>query len=259
MKRKLIHKLLEWKNRLPKKPILLIGAKGVGKTYLAIDFATDFYENYIYINFENDPSLYSILFRAENKNIQTALSDYFKLSHLSKNTLLILDEIGFCPDIRNVLHTFKMMETPMDLIAISSYKPESKEQSIPMYFNPLEEFTSEFEMVKLSPLDFEEFLIATSSEWYIGVIKEHFKSNLKVPDIVHGELLELLETFLRVGGMPLAVNEYISMGTGVNIAELHKRFVYTYLSEVNNNNAEGEALKINQAFINDTQSAVQKK
>ncbi len=236
MKRKLINKLLDWKESFHKKPILLTGGRGVGKTFLVYDFAKSFYTEYVYINFEREPFLYDLLFKNNPSQIENVLRDYFHLSDSSDLVLVILDEITKCPDFKFIFDLLLNTVTFNHVIAISSFLPDESESN--RMFYPLQLF----------PLDFEEFLIATGNEWYIDVIKVHFKTNAKIPDIVHHELLSLFELYMQIGGMPLAVNEYINTGTTLNISQQHRILLGSYLNEVYKDNTEGDFLKISQAF-----------
>ncbi len=236
MKRKLINKLLDWKESSPKKLILLTGGRGVGKTYLAYDFAKSFYTEFIYINFETEPSLYDLLFKTAPLQTETVLKDYFHISGAAGPVLVILDEITLCPDFRKVINLLSKAGTLLHTIAISSF------------FADTCEYEDNFIQLHLSPLDFEEFLITTGNEWYIEVITEHYSSNAKIPDIVHKELLTLFELYLQIGGMPLAVNEFINTGSTLNISEQHRILLNSYISDIYKNNSEGDFLKISQVF-----------
>jgi uncharacterized protein len=236
LKRKLINKLLDWKELSYRKPILLTGGRGVGKTYLVYDFAKSFYTESIYINFEREPFLYDFLFKNDPSEIEDVLKDYFHLSDSTDPILIILDEISKCPDIKFILNLLLNYNTLNHIIAISSSLPSGLESE------------SMFHQLELYPLDFEEFLIATGNEWYIEVITVHYKTDTKIPDIVHQELLTLFELYIQIGGMPLAVNEYNNTGSVLNISEQHRILLNSYLTEVYTDNIEGDFLKISQAF-----------
>lgn len=236
MKRKLIDKLLEWKESPDPKPILLTGGRSVGKTYLAYDFANSFYKEYIYINFETEPYLYNLLFKNNPSQIENVLKDYFHLSGSSGPILLILDELAGYQDIIMILNLLSNSRIRFHIVCVSSIFTTSMNTD------------NRFYHLQLFPLDFEEFLVATGNEWYIEVITVHYKSDSKIPDIVHQELITLFELYICIGGMPLAVNEYISTNALYNIAEQHRILVNSYHSDIYNRNQEGDFLKINQAF-----------
>lgn len=232
----MINKLLEWKETTQKRPILLTGTRGVGKTYLAFDFAKAYYGESIYINFEREPYLYDIFTTNNSSSIGDSLNTYFHLPESSHPILLILDEISACPNILTVIEMVSKATVSYHIITISSIFEE---------FNGIDDI---FIQLQLYPLDFEEFLIATGNNWYIEVIRLHFELNKKLPDIVHQELLTLFEDYLQVGGMPSAVNEFINTETKYNVSEQHRILMNSYLSDVNQHNVDGDALKVRQVF-----------
>lgn len=229
MKRKIINTLIEWKDNgeRSKKPILLIGAKGVGKTYLAYDFAKSFYEQITYLNFEQDKGL--------SKRI---IQDSFipnKDEALSDSRILILDEIPSSPKIIRSIINIQKTEAYPYIIAISS--------------NPiLEELKSDFQTIYVYPMEFDEFLTATGNDWYIEVIIKHFNSNKKIPEIVHKELLALHKLYLQIGGMPASINEYINMSSPINVPEQHRGLISSYHGFIKQDNTESDTLKMSQVF-----------
>lgn len=236
MKRKLLAKLLEWKETLKPDPILLTGAKGVGKTYFVCDFAKSYYKEYVYINFETEPFLYNQLFKMNPSMIGNSLKNYFQLSDSTEPVLLILDEISEKQDVALILNGLATSGIHFHIIFISSLLSIKVPKNMSFYH------------LTLFPLDFEEFLIATGNEWYIEVIKTHFSSNEKIPDIVHKELLTLFQLYLDIGGMPLAVNEYINTEALFNVSEQHRILLNSFTADAYKRNTEGNFLKICQAF-----------
>jgi hypothetical protein len=228
--------LLDWKESSQKRPILLTGGRGVGKSYFVNDFAKAFYTESVYINFEREPYLNNLIFENNEHTIDVWLMERFHITETTESILIILDEINFCKRILDFIAMLTKAKLVYHIIAISSFGC------------PDHEYNNLFWQVQLSPLDFEEFLIATSNEWYIAVIKEHFISNKKIPNIVHEELLALFQLYLQIGGMPLAVNEFISSESVYNVSDSHRLLINSYLTEVNQRNIDGEALKVNQVF-----------
>lgn len=230
MKRKIIDVLIEWKdkadNNNKRKPILLLGAKGVGKTYLAYDFAKSFYEQIIYLNFEQDKTLIK---RFQQEMMITHEEE------LSDRRILILDEIPPSQEIIDTIINLQNTGTYPYIITISS--------------NPiLEEMKSGFQSIAVYPLEFDEFLTATGNEWYIEVIMQHFTSNKKIPDIVHKELLTLHNLYLQIGGMPAVINEYINMSSLINVPEQHQSLISSYHRDIELSSTESDALKMKQVY-----------
>ena len=231
MKRKIIDVLIEWKdkadnNNNKRKPILLLGAKGVGKTYLAYDFAKSFYEQIIYLNFEQDKTLIK---RFQQEMMITHEEE------LSDRRILILDEIPPSQEIIDTIINLQNTGTYPYIITISS--------------NPiLEEMKAGFQSIAVYPLEFDEFLTATGNEWYIEVIMQQFTSNKKIPDIVHKELLTLHNLYLQIGGMPAVINEYINMSSLINVPEQHQSLISSYHRDIELSSTESDALKMKQVY-----------
>ncbi|HPU64100.1 MAG TPA: AAA family ATPase [Mobilitalea sp.] len=242
MKRTAIEHLLKWSQNEDVRPVILTGAKGVGKTYLACDFAKSFYKQFLYVNFEHDP-LASELFKSkdpfkvsalllENYSVnKTALSQEI----FSEDRLLILDEIGHCPDALQMLTELQFTGEFPRIIAISS-NPIKKE-ILDLYYH-----------IPVYPLLFNEFLVAIAKDWYIETIITHFETDKKIPEIVHKELLSLFNLYLIIGGMPGIINEYLNFDNLLNITENHMLLMGTYKSYLNNISSDSEALKMNQVL-----------
>lgn len=236
MKRKAIEELIKWKELYTGKPILLTGAKGVGKTYLAYDFAKAFFKNICYLNFEREQSLKNLLLNKQYEAIKDRIlsQKYSSQDDSYHDGILILDEIVPNVDIRELLPIIQSMQTYRSVVMITS-------NSIPIQ----EEM---FHQLAIYPLDFDEFLRATNNDWYIELIINHYKTNTKIPNIVHKELLELHALYLRIGGMPGAINEYLNFSSLINIQEQHNSLIGVYHDAILREYSESEAFKMNQVF-----------
>lgn len=212
MKRNAVNKLIEWRANGTTVPFLLVGTKGTGKTYLAMEFATAYYPQYLYVNFELNTYAKHFFEEklAEGDSISETIASFFQLDEMYLSEMIvILDEISFCPMVWESLK----QKSSVPVIAITGILTENfvAETSV-------DEF---FDVCRLYPLGFDEFLSAVGSDWYIDIILGHFQNLKPVPDIVHQELLALFEEYLVVGGMPAAVNEYISSKSVHNVGEVH--------------------------------------
>lgn len=234
MKRNTVEKMIQWKEEGSKRPLLLVGTKGTGKTYLAIEFALAYYPQYLYVNFELNKAaeqFFSTKLLA-GATVSEAVAAYFQLEEAYLPELLvILDEITFCPLLFRALE--KCREFP--LLAISGLVP-TKEQR------------QHFFVCRLFPLSFDEFLSAVGNDWYIDIVQGHYQALQPVPDIVHQELLALFEEYLIVGGMPAAVNEYISSKSVHNVGEVHCLLKNRMRAVVETMYKEGEAGKAAQVI-----------
>lgn len=237
MKRKVIDELIKWKTENSGIPILLTGAKGVGKTYLAYDYAKAFFEHIFYINFEREPKKARFFQSKDVRTINEQLEQHFHITEEVPihNRILILDEISCCTDALQIVKDGLLQGSFEYIIAISS--------------NPLSsEYAGNYHRVSVHPLEFDEFLLATSNEWYIETIINHFNADKKIPEIVHKELLALHKMYLQIGGMPGMVNEYLNLSSAVNVSEQHSNIVGSYHDYILRDNADSDALKMNQVF-----------
>ncbi len=237
MKRKVIDELIKWKTEKHEFPILLTGAKGVGKTYLSYDFAKSFFEQICYINFEREPLQSQLFQKDDGFSTKERLIKYFNINSEQpvQNRILILDEISFCEEALLVLSEHQLISTFDYIIAISSH--------------PLaNEWWKHFLHFQIHPLEFDEFLRATSNDWYIETIINHYNSSSKIPEIVHKELLSLHQLYLQIGGMPGIVNEYLNLMDAVNISEQHSFLTGSYHDYINRDNLDSDALKMNQVL-----------
>lgn len=236
MKRKIIEELIKWKTEDSGKPILLTGLKGVGKTYLAYDFAKAFFECICYVNLRHDRELIKLLSCKNPDILKEKLVTYLKLDESLPldSRIIILDETEAVNVIPDLLTAGKISEIFRYIILISGKAPDLKSDRIVQ--------------ISVNPLEFDEFLIATGNEWYIEAIVTHFNSDKKIPDIVHKELLELNRLYLCIGGMPGAINEYLNMSSVINVPEMHRFIVSLYNNDIKQNNTDSDALKMLQVY-----------
>jgi len=237
LKRKVIDELITWKTEKHDIPILLTGAKGVGKTYLAYDFAKSFFEHIYYINFEREPLQAGLFLHREDRLVKDHLLKHFQIDEEQpiESRILILDEISFCEEALNILSENHLLGAFDYVIAISSHPLNAK-------------WKVQFMEFSIHPLEFDEFLRATSNEWYIETIVNHYHSSSKIPEIVHKELLTLHQLYLQIGGMPGIVNEYLNLMDTVNVSEQHGSIISSYHDNTLRDNTDSDALKMNQVL-----------
>lgn len=241
MRRNAIVSLQNWKENNLRKPLYLRGLKGIGKTYLAFEFAKNFFDSFFYLSFENNSVVTEALEHLPKEQIYETLANYFEIPEdLLQSSLLIFDEVYLCPNfLRNLLQlSNEINETDQRpyWMLLSSYDilDEIQKPSV--------------EEVVLYPLQFDEFLSAIGNDWYVEVITAHYKSKKKIPDIVHQELLSIFDEYLWIGGMPDVINEYLSMESSVNVTERQEfqRMILSYGME--NVADESISLKCRQVF-----------
>lgn len=227
LERKIIKTLLEWKNE-EKKPCLLIrGARQVGKTFIIDKFAKEFYQNYIYINFELSPEYKSIFdgnldIRTLMMKLEVSFPDKEIVPH---QTILFLDEIQSCPNARTALKSFAL-DGRIDVISSGSL--------LGLYYKEVSSYPVGYErIVDLYPLDFEEFL------WGVGIkkdviqyVRECFWKKEKVDEYILKQFSEQFKMYLLVGGMPNVVNQYVKTSSLRKTLVMQKAIVESYLLDI---------------------------
>jgi predicted AAA+ superfamily ATPase len=236
LKRKAIDQLILWKKTTNRTPIILTGAKGVGKTYLAYDFARAFFEHIYYINFQHDINKKE-LFICQPESAIELIKQNFKINNETEaaSGILVLDEIGYCEEVLTVINSSSFKKDFPFIVCISSR---------PLILGHIEQLPK----IAVYPLEFDEFLRATGNEWYIELIETHYKNNSKLPDIVHKELLDLYLLYLEIGGMPGSINEYLNLTSPINVSEQHRVLWGAFRDCIVKDNTEGDSFKMLQVF-----------
>jgi len=195
MERKIYNDLLKWKKEM-KKPLLLYGAKQVGKTYSVIEFAKKNYKNIVYFNTDNHKELVDILKREKNpEKIILKLSVLSGETILKEDTLIILDNVND-PYIVKTIKLFGNENNLYHIIMITSRKENlSKFKGEELYFKAM------------YPLDFEEFLYNTDKKQLISFIRESYTNNTPMP--FHQIALDIYNDYLITGGYPEVINLYL--------------------------------------------------
>jgi len=201
MKRNLYANLLQWKDKSNRKPLLLQGARQVGKTYLITAFGKNEFKNFVYLNFEQDLEV-GKLFQGNltPQLIIENLSIYFNTT-IDKETLLIFDEIQNVPRALTSLKYFHEQAPDYYIVAAGSMLgvSVSKESSFPV---------GKVDFMTLFPMSFNEFLMACGEDLLEQKIMN--KTNFEpLPELLHHKLENYLKKYLFLGGMPEVVQEYI--------------------------------------------------
>jgi len=202
MKRSLYSDLLKWKKSEKRKPLLLQGARQVGKTYLINEFGKKEYQNYIYLNFELDSSL-EILFQGklDPREIIKNMSLYLGIKIEHKNTLIFFDEIQMIPKALSSLKYFYEYAPEFHIIAAGSLLGVSvgKQSSFPV---------GKINFLHMYPLSFSEYLFAFGEELLVEELNKH-KINTNINDLLHNKLQDHLKMYLFLGGMPEVLQDYL--------------------------------------------------
>jgi len=203
MKRKIDAKLTAWKDNPARQPLLVLGARQVGKTYAVQRFAKNNFDDCAYFNFEEQNTLQEIFKTGlEPQRLLNALSAYRGLPINPNSTLVIFDEVQACPAALTSLKYFSEKMPNLQIIATGSLiGVASRHQGLSFPVGKVE-------FAHLQPLDFEEFLWACGQELLADLIRNHF--NEPRAFALHEKALEYLDTYLLLGGMPAVVATYSS-------------------------------------------------
>lgn len=218
MKRETIQQLFEWKRRANRKPLIIRGARQVGKTWLMMEFARQAYVKWVYVNFEDEEMLQH-LFEPDFDitRILTALSLRFQVD-VDEETLIIFDEIQAAPrGVTSLKYFYEKAPqyhiiTAGSLLGIAMHKGDS----FPV---------GKVDFLQLEPMNFKEFLIATGHEKLAELIAGGAWDSLTY---VKDKLVQLLRTYYYVGGMPEAVKTYCD-GQGFDeVRRVQQNILMTY-------------------------------
>ena len=244
MKRKILHKLLHWKTSSKKRsPILLLGVRQCGKTYILKEFGENFYENVVYVNFETN----LLIHKEFEKDISplriiSFIEVFFGVQIIPDRTLIIFDEIQSCERAVTSLKYFSELAPQFHVIGAGSLLGVAinrEKFSFPV---------GQVEMMKMFPMDFEEFLLASGKESYIAKIKECAGNFSPMPDVLHEEMLDFYRKYLVTGGMPAVVKEFVETGSLSTIADVQQKIIDSYSADMAKYADNSETVKIKACY-----------
>jgi predicted AAA+ superfamily ATPase len=237
MFRKITNKLLEWKNSIYRKPLILQGARQVGKTYTVLEFGNENYDNVAYINFENKNTLKIFEESIEPETLIQKLSRYTKKTITKSRTLIFLDEIQLCSPALTSLKYFNESANDYHVIAAGSLLGVAVNRET--YSFPV----GKVNMLTLHPMDMEEFLIAAGDGELVDKIQYCFESNTPMDSFYHDELLKRYLQYLVVGGLPECVSKYIETKNFDLIRATQHEILTSYLNDMSKYNDKNEIKK----------------
>ncbi|MCD8336828.1 MAG: ATP-binding protein [Lachnospiraceae bacterium] len=244
MKRVITDELLKWK-KLPKDrlPLLLYGARQVGKTYTLLHFGRDYYKNTVYINFERMPVI-AEFFSGDihPERIVRFLEEYFSEKIIPEQTLIIFDEIQACERALTSLKYFAEEAPEYHVAAAGSLLGVAINRE--NYSFPVGKVI----MKTMYPLRFDEFLGATGNGHLVTLIREHYENMSEMPAQTHSEILLWLRRYLFIGGMPAVVQKYLEEASLINLPELQGMILNAYTADMAKYSTPGECTKIQGAF-----------
>ena len=230
MKRKIYEDLLKWKNTESKIPLMVVGARQIGKTYIINEFCKKEFKKYIYINLLETPEIVSIFSRDINIMEKFKRMEIFLDTKIDiENTVIFFDEVQESEDIISALKFFCESEEKFKIICAGSLlgvKINRFKKSFPV---------GKVRILNMASMDFEEFLMANENFMLIDEIYNSYNKMMPIDNVLHNKLIELYKMYLCVGGMPEAVKDIINKN--MNILEFNKNIasdiIISYLNDMN--------------------------
>ena len=230
LKRTVLQKLIDWKKDPDRKPMIIKGARQVGKTWLMKEFGETHYDKYVYFNFDEEEKLSSI-FQA-NKNPHRIIELLGLLSEekiLPEKTLIIFDEIQECSEALNALKYFREKANEYHVLAAGSLLGTllAKPKSYPVGM---------VNLLDLYPLSFDEFLAAVDESLFAYYSQIH-KGQI-IEEIFHNRLTEMYTYYLIIGGLPECVASWIHHKDPQKIRQIQNELVTIYENDFAKHNGE---------------------
>ena len=247
MYRKITAFLEAWKKNQYRKPLVLQGARQVGKTYSVLEFGRINYENVAYFNFETNPKL--------NRTFEENISpDYLIpiLSHISgqtivkEKTLIIFDEVQLCERALTSLKYFCEDAPDHHIIVAGSLLGVAVNRA--KFSFPV----GKVDMKTMYPMDMEEFMIAMGEEKLATQVRQCFETNTAMSSVLHDAAMQLYRQYLVVGGMPECVLQFAQTKDYILIRNTQDTILASYLNDMSKYNKLNEIKKTRLAYDNIT-------
>ena len=219
MQRYALKHLIDWKNKKNHKPLVIQGARQVGKTWLMQEFGEKYYEQVAYINFDVDVKsreIFDIDYDTERLIMDIGLATKTKIN--AENTLIIFDEIQECPRALTSLKYFRENAPQYDIIVAGSLLGVACHEGTGFPVGKVS-------FMNLFPLSFEEFLLAMGEERFVELLN---KKDFKTIKLFNNKYEKLLKQYCYVGGMPEIVQDFVENKDFESVRNLQKEILSAY-------------------------------
>ena len=239
MKRTIIEQLKAWKESLYRKPLILSGARQVGKTYILQEFGKQEYDHVAYINCDGNSEIANIF--AEDydmKRVLMVIGAISKQPIIPGKTLIILDEIQ---ELHKGLSSLKYfcenapeyhVAVAGSLLGVAMHQGESAP-------------VGKVDIIRLYPMSFEEFLMAKDEEQLLNILKS---KDWKTITLLHDKLIKILREYYFVGGMPEAVKTYLATNDANLVRQVQNNILTIYRSDMSKHVSPNEATRISMVW-----------
>ena len=246
--------LEEWKKSPHRKPLILQGARQVGKTYSVLEFGRNHYENVAYFNFESNPKLADTFAESISPDyLIPILSHIAGQTIIKEKTLIIFDEVQMCERALTSLNNFCEEAPEYHIIVAGSLlgvAVNREKFSFPV---------GKVDMKTLYPMDLEEFMLALGEDMLVGKIKKCFADNIPMPSVLHDAAIGIYRQYLVVGGMPECVMQYVNTKDHILVRHTQSNILASYLNDMSKYNNLNEIKKTQLVYDNITVQLSKKK
>lgn len=227
MKRKISEQLLAWKDNPKRMPLIVTGARQVGKTYILKEFGVQYFKQVVHINLETNLVVNSY-FETDITPLRIVqfLETVTNTRIIAGETLVILDEIQACSRALASLKTFCEEAPQYHIVAAGSLLGVAVNRD--QFSFPV----GKVDELSMFPMDFEEFLWATDKELLCREISSHFASMKAMPEALHFQAMEMYKQYLIVGGMPAVVAEFTETKSLLTPTEIQGRILNEYIADM---------------------------
>ncbi|GAB6012260.1 ATP-binding protein [Viscerimonas tarda] len=241
MRRKIYDELVKWKSKPGRMPLIVNGARQVGKSYILQEFGKQEFDNYIIVNLETDKALVE---KFEENITPVPIIQYLESAHSQRiiqgKTLVVFDEIQACERALTSLKYFCEQAPEYHIVAAGSLlgvAVNRKKYSFPV---------GKVDEINLFSMDFEEFLWAVGRENFANLIRAHYESDK--PLDVHSMAIDFYNQYLIVGGMPAAVKEFIATNSFVAVSDIQNRILNEYIADMSKYAEPATSIKIRACY-----------
>ena len=227
MKRKIFDSLIKWKNSDERKPLILNGARQVGKTYILEQFGKEHFENIVYLNLEIEGAVRDFIEKELSPRKIIQFLEVAKKQEITPDkTLIFFDEIQACERALTSLKYFCEQTPEYHVVSAGSLLGVAINRE--KYSFPVGKVNE----LCMYPLDFEEFIWALGYEKLATEIRNHYANNEAMPDALHNVALELYQKYFIVGGMPAAVKSFIKTDSFIKVQIIQNDILNEYIADM---------------------------
>ncbi|MDR2233396.1 MAG: ATP-binding protein [Tannerella sp.] len=227
MKRKITDALIEWKDSKNRKPLIVNGARQIGKTYIINEFGNANFSNLVYINLETNPAIREIFEgNIEPSFLIRSLESHTDQRIIAGKTLLFLDEIQACERALTSLKYFCEQAPQYHVVSAGSLLGVAVNRE--KYSFPV----GKVDEMNMYPFDFEEYLLALGRENLVKTIQEHYMKFEPLPDAIHKLALELFNHYCIIGGMPEVIADFLQNNSFLTIRNPQAKILNEYISDM---------------------------